>query len=231
MSLWHVKMASVTEAKRSFWALVNQWKAKKSATLTLKSVNGDLKVAFSVNLGQHDDSEPTNQKTHRPLKRGASSSKQRRKQKRAADPAVQLRAEAHAAAQAAAEAGAEEADAEEADVETLRSEKSYIESFLAPSPEKEAIREEVVEGVVEKQPLVEVPHDFADRANNDYEHDVEKTKEAEKLLSERDRCCFCDEYKCPPPTQLENDDRFLGILQSLWDHIELAHTQAYEWLG
>ena len=65
MSLWHVKMASVTEAKRSFWALVNQWKAKKSATLTLKSVNGDLKVAFSVNLGQHDDSEPTNQKTHR----------------------------------------------------------------------------------------------------------------------------------------------------------------------
>ena len=236
MSLLPVKMACVAEAKRSFWALVNQWKAKKSATLTLKSVNGDLLVAFNVNLGQHDDKEPTHEKIRRPLKKGASSSKQRRKQQRAADPAVKLRAEAHAAAQAAAEAGAEEAgteeaDAEEADVETLRSEKSYIESFLAPSPEKEAIREEVVEGAVEKPPLVEVPHDFADRANNDYEHDFEKTKEAEKLLSERDRCCFCHDYQCPPPTQLENDGRCFGILQSLWDHIELSHNQAYEWLA
>ena len=236
-------MACVTEAKRSFWALVNQWKAKKSATLTLKSVNGDLTVAFSVNLGQHDDKEPTYQKTCHPLKRGASSSKQRR-QHRAADPAVRLRAEAHAAAQAAAEAGAEEAE-----VETLRSEKSHIKSPLALSPEKEAIREEVDEGEVEKPPLVEeraqvpqrqllrehralieVPHDFADRANNDYEHDFEKTKEAEKLLSERDRCCFCHEYECPPPTPLENNDRILGILQSLWDHIELSHSQAFEWL-
>ena len=149
---------------------------------------------------------------------------------------MKLRAEAHAAAQAAAEAGAEaadaeEADAEEADVETLRSEKSNIKSSLAPSPEKEAIREEVVLDVVEKPPLVEDPHDFADRANNDYEHDFEKTKEAEKLLSERDRCCFCHDYECPPPTQLENDGRCFGILQSLWDHIELSHNEAYEWLA
>ena len=92
-------MASVKEAKRSFWTLVNMWKAKKSASLTLKSVNGDLKVSFSVNLGQHDDTQPTHQKTPR---RGTSSRKQRRnrKQRRAADPAVQLRAQAHAAARA-----------------------------------------------------------------------------------------------------------------------------------
>ena len=100
-------MAGVTEAKRSFWALVNQWKAKKSATLTLKSVNGELRVSFTASLGQHDDSEPTHQKTRHPLKRGASASKQRRKQRRAADPAVQLRAEAHAAAQETAEPDAE----------------------------------------------------------------------------------------------------------------------------
>ena len=224
MSLWHVKMASVTEAKRSFWALVNQWKAKKSATLTLKSVNGDLKVAFSVNLGQHDDSEPTNQKTHRPLKRGASSSKQRRKQKRAADPAVQLRAEAHAAAQAAAG----EAE-EEADIDTLRNEEAHLVSSLAPSPEKETIREELFESVVEKPPFLEVPHDFEDRANNDYEHDFEKTKEAEKILSE-DRCCFCN-YECPPPTPQKNGERFFGILQQCWDHIEESHPLAYEWLS
>ena len=233
-------MASVAEAKRSFWALVNQWKAKKSATLTLKSVKGDLRVSFNVSLGQHDES--AHQKTEHPLKKGASPSQQRRKQRRAADPAVQLRAEAHAVAQAEVEAGTEE----EADVETLRSEKAHVKSFLVPSPEKEAIREEPAGGEVEKPPLVEeraqvpqrqllrehralieVPHDFADRANNDYEHDFEKTKEAEKLLSE-DRCCFCEDYECPPPTQLENDDRILGILQSLWDHIELSHSQAFE---
>ena len=68
---------------------------------------------------------------------------------------------------------------------------------LASSPEKEAIREDLFEGVVEKPLFLKVPHDFEDRANNDYEHDFEKTKEAEKILSE-DRCCFCD-YECPPP--------------------------------
>ena len=196
-----------------------------------------------MSLGQHDES--AHQKTQQPLKKGASPSQRRRKQRRAADPAVQLRAEAHAAAQVAVEGGTEE----EADLETLRSEKANVKSFLVPSPEKEAIREELAEGEVEKPPLmeeraqvpqrqqlhehralVEVPHDFADRANNDYEHDFEKTKEAEKLLSERDRCCFCHEYECPPPTQLENNDRILGILQSLWDHIELSHSQAFEWL-
>ena len=78
---WRVKMASVKEAERSFWTLVNMWKAKKSASLTLKSVNGDLKVSFSVNLGQHDDTQPTHQKTQLPLKRGTSSSKQRRNRK------------------------------------------------------------------------------------------------------------------------------------------------------
>ena len=128
--------------------------------------------------------------------------------------------------------------------------RNHTSSLPWRSPEKEAIREEVDEGVVEKPPLVEeraqvpqrqllrehralieVPHDFADRANNDYEHDFEKTKEAEKLLSETDRCCFCD-YECPPPTQQENNDRFSnGVLESLYDHVELSHPVAYEWLS
>ena len=224
MSPWSVKMAGVAEAKRSFWALVNQWKPQKSATLTLKSVNGDLRVAFSVSLGQHDDSEPTHQKTRHPLKRGASSSKQRRKQRRAADPAVQLRAEAHAAAQVAAES-----DAEEADVETLRSEKPDNRPSLAPSPEKEAIREELVEepgsdGFCE---FVEIPHDFG---TPEYDHDLEKVKKAEQILSQTDRCCFCA-YKCPSPNQLENGGRIFGVLQNLWDHIENNHPKGFEWLG
>ena len=217
MSLWPVKMAGVTEAKRSFWALVNQWKAKKSATLTLKSVNGDLRVSVSVSLGQHDDSEPT----HHPLKRGASSSKQRRKQRRAADPAVQLRAEAHAAAQEASDS-----DAEEADVETLRSEKPDIKSSLVHSPEKEATREELVEepgsdGFCE---FVEIPHDFG---TPEYDNDLEKVKDAEKILSQTDRCCFCT-FQCPLPN---HDKRIFGILNTLWDHIENEHPLGFEWLG
>ena len=224
MSLWLVKMASVNEAKRSFWALVNHWKAKKSASLTLKSVNGELRVSFNVNLGQHDDKQLEHQKTHRPLKRGASSSKQRRKQRRAADPAVRLRAEAHAAAQEAAEP-----DAEDAQVETLRSEKPDNMSSLAPSPEKEVIREELVDepcgdGFCE---FVEVPHDFG---TPEYDHDFEKTKKAEQILSKTDRCCFCV-YKCPTPNQLENGGRLFGILENLWDHIENEHPRAFEWLG
>ena len=90
-SLWSVKMASVAEAKRSFWTLVNLWKAKKSATLTLKSVKGDLRVSFSVSLGQHEHEKLEDMKTRQSLKRDASSSKQRRKQRRAADPAVELK--------------------------------------------------------------------------------------------------------------------------------------------
>ena len=226
MSLWPVKMAGVTEAKRSFWALVNQWKAKKSATLTLKSVNGELRVSFTVSLGQHDDSEPTHLKTRQPLKRGASASKQRRKQRRAADPAVQLRAEAHAAAQEAAEPGAEN----EADVETLRDEKQFTtNSFMAPSPEKEVGREEL-----EDEPgddgfcgFVEIPHDFG---TPDYDHDLEKVKEAEKIMSQTDRCCFCT-FQCPLPNQQESGKRLFGILETLWDHIEHEHPLGFEWLG
>ena len=41
---------------------------------------------------------------------------------------------------------------------------------------KDNVREELVEDVVEKQPLLEVPHDFADRANNDYEMTLERSK-------------------------------------------------------
>ena len=226
MSLWLLKMASVNEAKRSFWALVSHWKAKKSATLTLKSVNGDLRVSFNVNLGQHDDNESEHQKTHRPLKRGASSSKQRRKQRRAADPAVQLRAQAHAAGCSAAEAVSEQ----ETDVETLRDEKQFItKSPIESSPEKEVVREELGDEPVGDGfcGFVEIPHDFG---TPDYDHDLEKVKEAEKIMSQTDRCCFCT-FQCPLPNQQESGKRLFGILETLWDHIENKHPLGFEWLG
>ena len=86
---------------------------------------------------------------------------------------------------------------------------------------------------VEKRPQLKVPEDYEDRANNDlwdWDADQEKVKEAEKLLRETDRCCFCD-FDCPPPSEQENKSRIFGRLQSLSDHIEHAHPLAYEWLG
>ena len=247
-------MAGVAEAKKSFWTLIDSWKAKRSATLTLKSVNGELRARLEINLGhhEHDQAKLTTKRPKKPCP-----SQQQRKERRAADPAVKARAAAHLAVVAAEEAAhlpAHEAallspekvrsscaltalktspvkgEAREEVVEG-RAQVPQCQLLcepLAPSPEKEAIREDLFEGVVEKPPFLEVPHDFEDRANNDYEHDFEKTKEAEKILSE-DRCCFCD-YECPPPTQQENGDRFLGILQHCWDHVEEAHPLAYEWL-
>ena len=200
--------------------------AKKSATLTLKSVNGDLKVSFNVSLGQHDDRQLEHQKTHHPLKRGASPSKQRRKQRRAADPAVKLRAEAHAAAQVVAEAGAET----EADIETLRDEKQLIiKSPMAPSPEKEVVREELGDEPVGDGfcGFVEIPLDFG---TPDYDHDLKKVKEAETIMSQTDRCCFCT-FQCPLPDQQESGKRLFGILETLWDHIEHEHPLGFECLG
>ena len=86
---------------------------------------------------------------------------------------------------------------------------------------------------VKERPRLEVPHVYEDRTNNDlwdWDADQEKVKEAEKLLRESDGCYFCD-FNCPPPSEQENKSRFSGILESLWDHIELAHPLAYEWLG
>ena len=105
---------------------------------------------------------------------------------------------------------------------------------ISSCPHDEEIEAEFGEEV-EKRPRnrLEVPHDFEDRANNDLwdgDADLEKAKEAEKLMSETDMCCFCD-FDCPPPTQQENKKRNCGLLQSLCDHIELSHPLAWEWLG
>ena len=50
---------------------------------------------------------------------------------------------------------------------------------LKTTPVKEVIREEVSEDVVEKPFFFKVPHDFTDRATNDYnaENDIEKIKD------------------------------------------------------
>ena len=107
---------------------------------------------------------------------------------------------------------------------------------LHTSPVKDDVREETEaepEEEVGKRPRMEVPDDYEDRANNDlwdWDANQEKVEEAEKLLRETDRCCFCD-FDCPPPSEQENKSRLFGVLESLWGHIELSHPLAHEWLG
>ena len=106
---------------------------------------------------------------------------------------------------------------------------------LLTSPVKDDVREEMEaddEEEVEKRPLLQVPEDYEDRANNDlwdWDANRVKVKEADKLLRETDRCCFCD-FDCPPPSEQENKGRLYGVLESLWDHIKLSHQLAFEWL-
>ena len=118
----------------------------------------------------------------------------------------------------------------EADVETLRDEKHVtIKPPLAPSPEKEVAREELGDEPVGDGfcGFVEIPHDFG---TPDYDHDLEKVSEAEKIMSQTDRCCFCT-FQCPLPNQQESGKRLFGILETLWDHIEHEHPLGFEWLG
>ena len=49
---------------------------------------------------------------------------------------------------------------------------------------REEVRAEVIEEEVVKLPRVQVPHNWEDRANNGYEHDFERVKEAFKIMSE-----------------------------------------------
>ena len=214
-------MAGVERAKRALWSLLRSYNAKGSAKLTVTTVKGKLKVILEESF----DVQPIAVKApKRP-----SPSQLRRKERRAADPAVQQRAVEHQARVAPMETG-----------EVLASpEKERASSALNPlqtSPVKDDVREEFeaeVEEEVEHRPLLEVPADYEDRANNDtwdWDANQVKVEEAEKLLRETDRCCFCD-FDCQTPSEQENEGRLFGVLQSLWDHIEPSHPLAFEWLG
>ena len=213
-------MAGVESAKKALWALLRNFNASRTAKLTVTTAKGKLKVILEESFDQHSNVKST---PKRP-----SPSQLRRKEKRAADPAVRQRAAEH---QARVEAASSEMGSALPSPEKERS--SCCLSSPMVSPIKEVAREEVseiIEEEVGKLPRLQVPHDFEDRANNDYFHDFEKVKEAQKIMSEADQCGFCD-FKCSTPTLKESGDRWEGMLQSLWDHIEHSHPLAYEWLG
>ena len=217
-------MAGVESAKKALWALLRSLNAGRTAKLTVTTAKGKLKVILEESFTQHSNVVASTKSPKR-----ASPSQLRRKERRAADPAVRQRAAEHEAQEAAAAS-------DEAMSSPEKERASSVFTPLLTSPVKDDVREEVeaeVEEEVEKRPRLKVPEDYEDRANNDlwdWDAAQEKVKEAEKLLRETDRCCFCD-FDCPPPSEEENKSRIFGWLHSLSDHIELAHPLAFEWLG
>ena len=113
---------------------------------------------------------------------------------------------------------------------------------LQITPEKEGVGEEEEEvtetavGAEKPRPFIVVPEDFANRNNIEnwqekhWDDNNEKAEQAKCLMASTDQCCFC-QFDCPTPSQLENENRFQGVLDSLWDHIEANHLLEWEWLG
>ena len=101
--------------------------------------------------------------------------------------------------------------------------------------EVEEVTETAVEAEAEKpRPLVVVPEDYVNRNNIEnwqekyWDANNEKAEQAKCLMAATDQCCFC-EFDCPTPSQLEEENR--GVLDTLWDHIEINHQLEWEWLG
>ena len=90
-------MAGVERAKKALWSLLRSYNARGSAKLTVTTAKGKLKVILEESF----DVQPTAVKApKRP-----SPSQIRRKERRAADPAVQQRAAQHQARAAATKTG------------------------------------------------------------------------------------------------------------------------------
>ena len=237
-------MAGVENAKRALWTLFRSLKNGDSAKLVVTTERGNLKVNLQQSFAANNNGN--NSKTPKSAKKRSGPSRRRRKALRAADPAVQHRAAGHVSKPAADP----ETSSEEGEYSEYRSpEKDRASptsnSDLQLSSEKVVEREEVdevsetaAEEEAEKplRPLVVVPEDYVNRNNIEnwqekyWDDNHEKAEQAKSLMAAMDQCCFC-QFDCPTPTQLENENRFQGVLDSLWDHIEANHQLEWEWLG
>ena len=222
-------MAGVKIAKKALGSLLRSLNAGRASKLTVTTANGKLKVCLEESFDKKSDVQPGAKSTKR-----VSPSRLRRKKRRAADPAVRQRAAEHEALEAASQI--------EDSLPTPEKERcSSVLSSLQISPVKDDTRDEedavddhgAGEEAVGKQPAYQLPQDYQDYANFSewfWADDIKKRDEARHLMSETDRCCFC-EYECPPPTQQEDESRILGNLMSMWDHIEVSHPVAHEWMA
>ena len=138
-------MAGVESAKKALWALLRNFNASRTAKLTVTTAKGKLKVILEESFDQHSNVKST---PKRP-----SPSQLRRKEKRAADPAVRQRAAEHQARVEAASSALRSPEKERS---------NCCMSSPMVSPIKEVAREEVseiIEEEVVKLPRLQVPHD------------------------------------------------------------------------
>ena len=154
-------MAGVEQAKKALWALLRCLNAGRPAKLTVTTVKGSLKVCLEESFTKE------NMLKNKSTKR-VSPSHLRRKERRAADPAVRQRAAQHQAREAATAPPMEKA------LHTPEKERrSSATSSLQVSPVKDDTREEedavddhgAGEEAVGKQPAYQLPQDYQYYAN------------------------------------------------------------------
>ena len=130
IQIYHSEMAGVEQAKKALWALLRSLNAGRAAKLTVTTVKGSLKVCLEESFTKE------NMLKNKSTKR-VSPSHLRRKERRAADPAVRQRAAQHQAREAATAPPMEEA------LRTPEKERrSSATSSLQVSPVKDDTREE-----------------------------------------------------------------------------------------
>ena len=213
IQIHQLAMAGVESAKRALWALLKNFDARRTAKLTVTTERGKLIVNLEESFKKHSNVLGSS-KT--PVKRSTrvSPSRLRRRERRAADPAVRQRAAEHAAAASDSEASAQSATALPS---PERERSSCLNIFLEITPSKEEVREEVVDEEVEKPSLKER---FKDSIP-----EFEEIQKIQAIMGETNQCCLCN-FQCSVEKQKKG--RLFGVLETLWNHIEEHHPLEFD---
>ena len=208
IQIHQLAMAGVESAMRALRALLKNFDARRTAKLTVTTERGKLIVNLEESFNRHSNVVASSKTSVKKSTR-VSPSRLRRRERRAADPAVRQRAAEHASAASDSEASAQNATALPSP-EKGRS--SCLDISLEITPSKEEVREEVDEEEVEKPSLKER---FKDSIP-----EFEEIQKIQAVMGETNQCCLCN-FHCSVEKQKKG--RIFGVLETLWDHIEEHH--------
>jgi hypothetical protein len=139
-------MAGVERAERALQDILASYKSHRTAKLTVSTDKGELKVTLVDNFTLNKKRREALAASKDTVSQRGKSSLQRRREKRAADPAVRQRSAAHAAKKATAEmAAAERAAAERAAAEKAAAEKAAAEKATAAAEKAAKTAEKAAE--------------------------------------------------------------------------------------
>ena len=189
IQIHQLAMAGVESAKRALRALLKNFNSRRTAKLTVTTENGKLIVNLEESFNKHSNVSASS-KT--PVKRSTrvSPSRLRRRERRAADPAVRQRAAEHAAAAVASDSE-DSAQSATALPSPERERSSCLNISLEITPSKEEVRQEVIEEEVEKPSLKER---FKDSIP-----EFEEIQKIQVIMGETNQCCLCD-FHCSVET-------------------------------